>query len=160
MGEFSYCCRSAQNTTRNGYNAQGVNLNFYEPLSALPHHLVWIESTRSGRAALFGSSHIACPYAIFVFHCCTSHYAHCPRTFSFGRSFISYNSHHTNWAQSSRSAPAPKAPARGQKTRGGIEGEDSAAAGIESFLSLKGPRFFFPSHHQHQHNTRAFLVYS
>jgi len=48
MGEFSYCCRSAQNTlllltiyiiilkkkkkkktpTRNGYNAQGGNLNF------------------------------------------------------------------------------------------------------------------------------------
>ena len=35
MGEFSYCCRSAQikTPTRNGYNAQGVNLNFYDSFS-------------------------------------------------------------------------------------------------------------------------------
>ena len=36
--------------------------------------------------------------------------------------------------------PAPQAPASGQKTRRGIEGEeDPAAAGIERFFSLKGP---------------------
>ena len=33
MGEFSYCCSSAQNTHENGYNAQGVKLTF-------PLHLV------------------------------------------------------------------------------------------------------------------------
>jgi len=38
-------------------------------------------------------------------------------------SFKSYNSHHKSWAQSGEITPAPKASARGQKTRRGIEGE-------------------------------------
>jgi len=37
MGEFSYCCRSAQNTlSRNDYNAQGVNLNLRDCLQVNP----------------------------------------------------------------------------------------------------------------------------
>jgi len=34
-----------------------------------------------------------------------------------------HNSHHKSWAQISRIAPAPKAPARGHKTKGYIEGD-------------------------------------
>jgi len=45
-----------------------------------------------------------------------------------GKSFITYNSHHKSWAQRGRTSPAPQAPASGQKTRRGIEGEDPAAA--------------------------------
>jgi len=33
-----------------------------------------------------------------------------------------------------------RAASSGQKTNRGIEGEDPAAAGIERFFSLKGPR--------------------
>jgi len=49
-------------------------------------------------------------------------------------SCISYTSHQKSWAQSGRTAPAPIA--RGQKTRGVIEGEDPAAAGIARIFSL------------------------
>jgi len=50
--------------------------------------------------------------------------------------FISYNSRHKSWAQSSRTAMTSKSPARGQKTKVCIEGEDPAAAGIRRLFSL------------------------
>jgi len=46
---------------------------------------------------------------------------------SFCKSFIPYNSHHRSCAQGGRTALAPKAPARRQKTRRGVEEEDPAA---------------------------------
>jgi len=54
-------------------------------------------------------------------------------------SLISYNTPQQQSAEPRNSAGA-EAPARGQKTKGCIEGEDPAAAGIERFFSLKGPQ--------------------
>jgi len=52
---------------------------------------------------------------------------------------MSYNSHHNSRAQS-REKCRRRGASSGQKTKRGIEGEDPAAAGIERFFSLKGPR--------------------
>jgi len=65
-------------------------------------------------------------------------------------SFISYNSHHKSCAQGERIALVPKGPARGQKTRRGIEGEDPAAPGIE--------RFFLPERSSKRKIVRKFVV--
>jgi len=62
--------------------------------------------------------------------------------FVFCQSFMTYNSHPKSRAQGGRTALAPKAPARGHKTRGCIEGEDPAAAGIWRFFSFSN-KFFF-----------------
>jgi len=70
--------------------------------------------------------------------------------------YLSYPTTHTTKAERRAEKQRQRGgTSSGQKTKRGIEGDDSAAAGIERFFSLKGPReknnvraafviFFFP----------------
>ena len=63
------------------------------------------------------------------------------RVFSFFFFYPSYHTTHTTKAEPRAEDECQRQGASsGQKTKRGIEGEDPAAAGIERFFSLKGPR--------------------
>ena len=58
-----------------------------------------------------------------------------------GGVYLAYNTTHTTKAERRAEKQRQRRGASsGQKTKRGIEGEDPAAAGIERFFSLKGPR--------------------
>ena len=58
--------------------------------------------------------------------------------------YLSYHTTHTTKAERRAEKQRQRRSASsGQSTKRGIEGEDPAAAGIEGFFSLKGPRFVF-----------------
>jgi len=55
--------------------------------------------------------------------------------------YLSYHTTHTTPAEREAEKQCRhRGASSGQKTERGIEGEDPAAAGIERFFSLKGPR--------------------
>ena len=55
--------------------------------------------------------------------------------------YLSYHTTHTTTAERRADKQCQRRSASSvQKTKSGIEGEDPAAAGIERFFSLKGPR--------------------